>query len=177
MGIESTVVRLLPRRLEAEILPLPQRPAVLSYWQDFRPQFYRADLVMELARRFADVPFYIVGAAGDGVSNPPPNVEFLGNVADMEPIYAKTTVLVRILEHDSLSAMVLEAIARGRYVMYSETFPHTFEVRTLEQASACLAQLRTQRQPNEAGARHVRENFSWRNELKRLTEIYQALTA
>lgn len=175
MGIASTVVRLLPRRLEADVLPLPQMPAVLSYWQDFRPQFYNAPMVMELARRFVDMRFYIVGATGKGVSSPPPNVEFLGNVKDMEPVYARTTALIRILEHDSLSAMVLEAMARGRYVLYSEPFPHTFEARTLDEASACLERLRSQRQPNDPGARYVRENFSWRNELRRLMEIYETL--
>ncbi len=175
MGVESTVIRLLPRRLEANVLPLPPQMTVLSYWQDFRPQFYRADMIMELARRFADVKFRVVGATGKDVAAPPPNVEFLGNVSDMEAIYANATALIRILEHDSLSAMVLEAMARGRYVLYSEPFPHTLEARTLEQASACLERLRTQRQPNEAGARHVRENFNWRGEVQRLKDVYRSL--
>lgn len=175
LGVESTVVRLLPRTLEASVLPLPQDPAILCYWPDDRAEFYRIDIVMELARRFGDMTFYIAAATGHNVTDPPKNVVFLGEVVDMESLYAKVTAFLRIVPHDSLSAMVLEALARGRYVLYSESFPHTFQVSNVDDAAAGLEKLRTLSSPNSAGAAYVSQNFSWRHEIETLKNIYTGL--
>ena len=175
MGITAAVNRVLPRRVEAEVLPLPDKPAVLSYWPDARAAFYRIDIVKDLARRFADLTFYIAGAAGGGVTDAPANMVFLGEVADMEALYRKVTALIRIVEHDSLSAMVLEALARGRYVLYSEPFPHTFQVANVEEAAACLETVRKASAPNRDGAAYVGAHFSWRKEVTKLRDIYRRL--
>ena len=110
LGIKAQVVRLLPKQIEAEIEPLPQKFSVLSFWWDGRRDFYGGDIVFELAKEFPDIKFRVVGTTGEG-EKAPPNVEFLGFQKDLSKIYGQSSVFIRIPEHDSVSAMVLEMLA------------------------------------------------------------------
>ena len=174
LNIDATVCRLLPASIEAEILPLPDRFRVLSYWFDDRRAFYGGDLILELARQMPDVEFLIAGAGGKGVARPA-NVTFLGTLADMEPVYRQIAVFLRLPEHDSLSAMVLESLARGRYVIYNKDFPCCRPARTLEEVRAALDELRRSSEPNREGAEFVRASFSLQNEADTLRRIYDRI--
>ena len=81
------------------------------------------------------------------------------------------TVLFRFVAHDSLSAMVLEALARGRYVLYIHPFPHTVRIKEREDAGVALGQIRKATSPNVAAADYVRESFSRREEIRRLKAV------
>lgn len=175
LGLCSTVIRLLPKLIEAEVQPLPATPAVLSYWGDSRAAFYGSDVFMSLAKAFPDMSFYVVGATGKNMDDVPENVRFLGNVADMDSVYRKATALFRFVEHDSLSAMVLEALARGRHVLYSHPFPHTARISGLQDAGRALEQIRQAPSPNVEGANYVRRNFSRREEMRKLKAYYDRL--
>ncbi len=159
LGIHGDVVRLVPRAVDADLMPLPSRPAALAYWADGRADFYGRPIIYSLARRWPDVPFRIVGPS-EGDPTAPRNVEFLGFQKDLGPVYADTSVLIRVLEHDSISAMVLEALARGRDVIYSREFPgtrHATEERgAIEAMQAHISEYRV----NTAGAGFVREEFA-----------------
>jgi hypothetical protein len=176
LGVRSEVIRLLPMAVDAEVQPLPDEPAVLAYFSDeSRAEFYGCSFIMSLASHFPDIPFYVVGSERGAIANVPDNVTFLGEVEDMESMYEKTSVFVRFIEHDSLSAMVLEALARGRYVLYSHSFPHTTMLRGIEDAVAAMKKACSAREPNHAGAAYVRESFSWRKEVEKLRGIYGRL--
>jgi len=177
LGLDSTVVRLLPKLIAAEVEPLPAEPAVISYWSDARPEFYGSTMYCNLARRFPHITFYVAGATGAGIPDPPTNMVFLGEVKDMDAVYRRATALFRVVEHDSLSAMVLEAMARGRYVLYCYEFPHTTYVTRFEDAVSALGAILQRRDPDEAAASYVRENFSWRREIERLIQVYRGLLA
>lgn len=177
LGVEADVSRLLPRSVNADISPLPDKPAALVYLPAGAEDFYRIDIVRTLAELHPSTPFYVVANDGHCAGDCPPNMRFLGEVSDMDGLYRKSTVLIRICEHDSLSAMVLEALARGRHVIYSETFPHTQHARNAGSANAHLTSILTQREPNREGARHVAEHFSWRKEVARLQAHYQRIIA
>ncbi len=84
-------------------------------------------------------------------------------------------MLIRLPEHDSLSAMVLEALARGRYVIYSEEFPFTETAGNFDEARDALARLLANRQPNYSGAEYVRRNYSLDEQAERLREIHAHL--
>ncbi len=177
LGILSQVVRLLPQTVEAEVQPLPEQPAVLAYWSDeSRAEFYGGSFILSLARNLPNIPFYIVGSGRGKMVDAPSNVTFLGDVSDMDEVYRKTTVFVRFIQHDSLSAMVLEALARGRYVLYSKPFPHTTMLLGLQDGLAALQKAFSATTPNTEGAEYVRENFSWRAEISKLKEIYGRLS-
>lgn len=174
LGIEASVCRLLPDSIEADVLPPPDRFRVLSYWFDDRRTFYGGDLILELARRMPDVEFLIAGAYGKGAPHVP-NVTFLGRLTDMEPVYRKIAVFLRLPEHDSLSAMILESLARGRYVVCNRDFPCCRHAATLEEVQTVLAEIRRLTEPNREGARFVREHFSLQTEAEALRRVYEPM--
>jgi len=177
LGVRTEVVRLLPPSVSAPIMPLPTAPAVLVYLPTGAEDFYRFDFMKQLAEAFGDVTFFIAANDGNGLGATPSNMQFLGEVTDMDTLYKKVNVLIRICEHDSLSAMVLEALARGRYVIYSESFPHTDQARTFDEAQTALAEILQQRAPNQLGSAHVAEHYSWQAEMQQLREHYDRLLA
>ncbi|HTE86393.1 MAG TPA: glycosyltransferase [Dehalococcoidia bacterium] len=124
LGIRAEVVALTSTRFVREAQPLPDTFTVLTYLPVARPDFYGRALVMRLAEALPEVRFIVVGSAsavGEGLvpSHVPANVEFLSWVEDMAPVYARSTVLLRMAEHDGLSFMVLEALAAGRHVIWN----------------------------------------------------------
>jgi glycosyltransferase involved in cell wall biosynthesis len=159
LGIRSEVIRLLPERIEAPVEPLPETFTVLSYWLEDRKRFYGGDIVMQLARELPEVRFLILGAAGDDQADLP-NVKFLGWQKDLESFYTQSSALIRLPEHDSLSAMVLEMLARGRYIIYNKPMPGCHLARNFAETKEALAQIQKLKTPNRDGARHIQENFS-----------------
>ena len=138
-GIDTKVVRLIPEKVQSDVLKLPETFSVLSYWSDETMGFYNGSLVFRLAEAFPHVPFRIVGANGSGVQAPD-NVTFLGR-CDLENVYRDVSVLIRMPEHDSLGMMVLEMLARGRYVIYNKKLDHCHFAETFEQAKAALQEI------------------------------------
>lgn len=171
LGIQARVVRLLPKLIEADIEPLPQKFSVLSYWGPNRKDFYRGQIVLQLAEEFPDIEFKIINATGEG-EPAPPNVRFLKFQKDVRSIYNQSSVLIRLPLHDSLSAMVLEMLARGRYVIYSKRLPGVHFATSLAEARKALYEIRQKAEPNRCGSQMVRERFSLNKEAQKLSEIY-----
>jgi len=137
LGIEAEVVPLTSTRLSAQPSPLPAGFTVLSYLPSGRPTFYGQQQVMEMAAALPAAHFLIAGADGAG-ANAPANVEFLGWQTEMDPVYRRSTVLLRQAEHDGLSFMVLEALAAGRHVIWNHPIDGAIEARTPEAALEAL---------------------------------------
>ncbi len=173
LGVDTEVVRLLPRSVSGQVSDLPDDPAVMTYLPVGAESFYRIDIIKKLAEAHPTIPFYVVANDGRDAGACPGNMRFLGEVKDMDALYRKVTVLIRICEHDSVSARVLEAVARGRHVIYSESFPHTRLARDVDSAATCLAELVGAEGPNKDGAKYIAAEFSWRNELDRLARSYR----
>lgn len=174
MGIHGEIVRLVPKAVNADLMPLPSRPAAMAYWADGRADFYGRPIIYALARRWPDMPFRIVGPSGRDPSAPA-NVEFLGFQKDLGPVYAQTSVLVRVLEHDSISAMVLEALARGRDVIYSREFPGTRHATNEASAVTAMSQHIATYGVNSAGASYVRSEFSPSRWAETLVRAYDGV--
>jgi hypothetical protein len=174
IGITADVVRLLPELIEARVEPLPECLSVLSYWTDGRKDFYGGEIVFQLAKEFPNVEFRILAASGRG-ETAPANVKFLGYRQDMSDIYNQSSVLIRIPQHDSLSAMVLEMLARGRYVIYNKKLPGCHFAGDLQEARKALFEIRQYKSPNSLGAQTVKEMFSLDREAEALRRVYEGL--
>lgn len=174
IGIQADVVRLLPERIEANVEPLPERFTVLNYWTEGFKDFYGGDIVFQLAKEFPDIEFRIAGAVKEE-TDVSPNIKFLGFQRDLSKIYSQSTVLIRIPEHDSLSAMVLEMLARGRYVIYNKKLAGCHFATNLEQARKALLDIRQLSEPNTPGTQAVKEHFSPNKEAAKLDRIYANL--
>lgn len=161
-GIESSFILLFPPAIPAAIPALPEQFSVLAYVPRHRRDFYGLDFIVQLAQRLPDVEFQIVhSSALDGL---PPNVRCLGWVEDMDALISRTTAYVRPITHDGLSYMVTEALAYGRYVVWTYHFAGVTTVDTVEAAEAWLRDLhRRQREgrlgPNEVGRKAVKAMF------------------
>lgn len=171
-GIKAEVVRLLPKIVESQIEPLPKEPCVLSYWSPASRDFHNAKIVMELAKTFSDIPFLVVGDDGDGM-HAPRNVKFLGRLPDLTEVYSKISVYIRLVEHDSLSAMILETLVRGRYAIYSKEFPHTEFATDFPEAEKALRKILFLNESNNAGAEYIKRNYSLKNEVASLRKKYE----
>lgn len=172
VGIEAEVFRILPDSLVPRDLPMPPKPVVLSYWSRDRRAFYGGDIVDALAKEFPEVMFYVVGTLGMGEPQHP-NVKYMGRMDNLEDLYGKVSILIRVPKHDSLSVMVLEALARGRWVIYSKPFPHTELAKTLEEARAALRKCLAKSGWNETGQQYVRDHFCPQAEALRIGPIYR----
>ncbi|MCP4713260.1 MAG: glycosyltransferase family 4 protein [Planctomycetes bacterium] len=174
IGIQAQVVRLLPEKICAEVQPLPAQPSVMSYWSDDLMDFYGGNMILELAREYPKVKFLITLARGAHITATE-NVTFLGPVDNIEEIYKQSTVFIRIPQHDSVSAMVLEMLARGRYVIYNKTFPHCSPGQNYQQIKESLDEIIQQDGPNIEGAQYVRENFSLEQQADMLIRVVSDL--
>jgi hypothetical protein len=173
-GIDATVVGLSPVA-EVPPMPLPDAPlTVLTYLPEDKFEFYGAQIVYDLARRLPGVRFLIL--ASDGRNRPaPPNVEFLGYHQDMEAVYARCHVLVRLADHDGMSQMVLEALGHGRYAVWNYELEGVLRASNAAEAESHLRALDVAVRshslgPNEAGRDFVRRDFLGSTIADRLCE-------
>jgi len=174
LGIRSEVIRLLPERIEAPVESLPETFTVLSYWLKNRKSFYGGDIVMRLARELPEVRFLILGAT-EGNQADLPNVQFLGWQKDLESFYTQSSVLIRLPEHDSLSAMVLEMLARGRYIIYNKEMPGCHFACNYTETKEALEQIQKLNTPNHDGARYIQESFSVSHQAQKTAQLCQRL--
>ncbi len=127
---------------------LPETFAIATYIRDERPDFYGWPKVLALAQRYPDVPIHVLGTTGAFASTVPSNVRFWGWLEDPGPVLRESTVLVRMPEHDGYSGMVQEALALGRYVIWTYAVPGVYQARCEEDL---MARIDTLRQAHQNG--------------------------
>jgi len=109
--------------------PLPAQFRVLTYIRHTsgpRFEFYGGPEILNAARALPDVEFVIAGGE-EPVEGAPPNVICAGWV-DMAAEYARASVVVRMVEHDSYGGTAIEARSFGRHVIYTYESPHCIQV-------------------------------------------------
>ena len=104
--------------------PLPSTFRVLTYLPGDRLEFYGGNVILEAARWLPDVAFDVVGRLGAKEPGPIRNVAWHGWVSDMNSMYARATVVVRIPRHDGLGHTVIEGLMNARHVIYTHDLPH-----------------------------------------------------
>ncbi len=174
IGIDALWMPHIHAVVGGKVPPMPASPTVLSYLPDSRAEFYGASIVRQLADDFKDVKFIVVAGTGAGVVSPP-NMTYLGYQKDMDKVYGNTTVLLRIVKHDGQALMVLEALARGRQVIWSEPFPHCHHARDFATAKAALSSIIRNPVINYSGVSYVQEEFNNNRVIGRLANIYVSL--
>ena len=161
--------RWLPHSWVAPPSTLPPLPrdepfTLLTYLPAGRFAFYGGNAVLALARALPDVRVLVAGA--DALPCPaPPNVACLGWVREMAPVYARCHALLRLPRHDGLSFMVQEALAAGRYALWSYPLEGVDQVHGAADAIAVTRALAERHARgglplNETGAAYVRAQFA-----------------
>jgi glycosyltransferase involved in cell wall biosynthesis len=163
IGISAHVVPLTSTMFPQRTLPLPEIFTVLAYLPESRNEFYGRDLIFLLAQEFPEVKLLIVGSTEDsswvGGNDVPLNISFLGHPDDIGVIYEMSTVLVRITEHDGLSFMVLEAMAHGRYVIWSHALGPVLVSKNFTQLSTEIKKLLILHHAGQLNVNH--EGMEW----------------
>ncbi len=150
LGIDAHYVPVLGVPVEEPAKEFPARFSAITYLPSPRRDFYGARLVYQAARRFPDVPFRVVGN-GKSDFDAPANVEFLGQLGNIEPVLNDSVVLVRMPEHDGMSRMVLETLAAGRYVIRNRALPGVVRADDEGQLIAALGRLRSEYESGALG--------------------------
>ena len=123
LNIEAQVIPVLPSNLSQDISVVPDKHSVLSYIPEGKENFYGLEYIKLAAIRYEELDFYIVGNSNDCLQLG--NVHFMGKLSpeDMNKLYNKCSILIRLPEHDGLSLMLLEALLKGKNVIYCYDFP------------------------------------------------------
>jgi glycosyltransferase involved in cell wall biosynthesis len=116
------------------------QPYILTYLPEPRREFYGRDFVYEVARGLPNMRFLAVGA-GEQDAGAPPNVRYLGWRGSLNDLYDQSFAILRVPEHDGMSLVVLEALARGKFVIWKYPLPGVNTVSNPEEALACLRAL------------------------------------
>lgn len=138
---------------------------VLIYLPDTRKEFYRIDLMEPVIASNPDLEFIVVADRTHALGLYP-NVESLGWVTDMQPLYNRAGCVLRITAHDGLPRMLMEALLRGLYAIYSWSLEGCWQARTAEEITSALARYRQQREPNMFGREAVLEMLRTRPDEK-----------
>jgi hypothetical protein len=160
LGIRSDVIPGPHAGVDAEpVRQLPSRFTVLTYLDDVRWSFYGGDVVLRLIRERPDWQFLILNH--DGAGQPSfENATYLGHVSDSEidGVYARASVLLRMTDHDGLPRMVLEALARGLHVAWNQSLPHCRRAAGFDEAKSVLESLQHE-EVNRPGSQFVRHEY------------------
>jgi len=173
LGVRARFQPVLSDKLAVEDAPWPEEPSVLVYIPPERGDFYGVPRAVRLAHGMPDVRFRSCGP-GPAPADAPANWEHLGVRDDMSPVYAGVRVLLRPTRHDGQGRMVLEALARGRRVVWSGRLPHVLTARTDDALDRAVREA-LDSGPNRGGREMVRRFFDRRRSAFRLRDYYRLL--
>ena len=161
LNIPAREFAILPIGMSKDYSKLPEKHAVLAYLPEGKEEFYGIEYVKYAAQNYPSVKFYIVGNSNDTIKIS--NVEFLGKITqeEMSQLYDRTTILLRLPKHDGLSLMLLEALIKGKEVLYCYDFPYTRRIENKEQLDKAIKDIISKKPYfNENGHKYILENYN-----------------
>lgn len=155
---------------------LPPGFNVLVYLPQSEWDLYHGNLILRLAAGHTQWQFLVVGHTGHDVEYLP-NVEYLGYLGpeEMDAVYRRTSVLLRITRHDGLPRMIVEALARKLPVVWNQPFPYCSEAHSDEDIRRVLKCLAENPRLNSDGWEYISREFNPRELARRWYEFYSEL--
>jgi hypothetical protein len=148
---------------------------VLIYLPTNRGRFYGEEVVTSTIQANPDMRFVVVADAEHRFAGYQ-NVESLGWVKNMGPVYDTTGCLLRITQHDGLPRMVIETLLLGKYVIYSHEFPGCWTAKDSNDVQNWISVFRKSALINTAGVNAVKAlltpapEIQFANLLRRVVE-------
>lgn len=143
IGIDAKELSIAAQEANIEIKPFPKKFTVLTYLPENRADFYGKPALIQAAKTFPEIDFIVVGDLKP-FEGAPSNVEFKGWTKHVDPFIESSVALMRFMEHDGMSYMVIDTLARGRYVLYNRNFHGVEYVQTLDELMDAIASLKKQ---------------------------------
>jgi glycosyltransferase involved in cell wall biosynthesis len=160
----------VPHKLQ-RIESLPEKFTILAYLgEEGNEKFYGGEIIEKMIETL-DCQFIILGGKKKQNSK---NVTYLGLISykDMVKIYTKSTVLVRITEHDGFSNMVQEALNSGRYVIWSQKYPYCFYAKDYKTVISHINNIKELNCENIEGMKYYRQQFNMKKCAKKFFDLY-----
>ena len=144
---------------------LNKKLSVLSYVSNKKPDFYGIKEIITLAKKNPNINFNIVGTEALDYYPLPNNINAHGWVEDMNSIFNDVHICIRFTQHDGLSNFVLEALSRGKQVLYNNRFNHCIYSKSEEDLHNNLFQLykdftNNNSLHNQKGIEYIQSNFN-----------------
>ncbi|MBD3947187.1 glycosyltransferase [Nocardioides ganghwensis] len=183
VGVDARLVD-FPSFVSMPVGSLPEMPSrftALTYIPDFRSGFYGGDVILQLARARPDVDFVVMGGDGTWAGDAPANVRFVGWVSDPSSLYARSSCVLRLPEHDSVGATAAEALLYGRPLIYTESLPYSKLVdRELPSVLAALDDLHHAHSkgdllPNVDASNWAKQEFDPESRFARLANVLREM--
>lgn len=163
------------------IIPVYRNQHVTADWQAARSftvvvyfpyddeEYYGASVLDEVIPANPDIRFILLRSDGRRYADLQ-NVEALSWLDDLTPVYDRSGCLLRITKHDGLPRMILEALKRGLYVIYSWPLEGCRYARTPAEVNDALANLKQCVRANEVGCELVEERYG----TERMVSAFEA---
>jgi len=167
----------------ASASPLPEGFRVLMYLpEDERDRaVFDVETMLELPGAFPDVEFTVFPAPAHTLPTPmPPNLRAQAWTDDVDVLYQEATVYARLTTHDGMPLTVIEALSRGRHVVYPHRFPGVTQAAGLDEVSTVLRDLKTRHEEgtlglNQEGIAYVRDQYDAETLTNRLAGRLRSL--
>ncbi len=155
--------------------------SVLSYLANGRESYYGWNELRNVAIKYPEISFTIVGTDGEGLSAPE-NVKFLGWVSDdeMTKLYCEHPIFVRLCEHDGKAFSVSRALAAGAEVIWNYKLDNvrTIDRNENELANAILNAAQSVKsrgmQPNLDAIQYAMENLTKETVMREYAKLIQS---
>jgi len=123
LGLESIILSDVPQAL-FEYTPLPKKFAIGVYMYNTRLDFYRNNLMIDVANKFPEIDFYFFGEEVEkGIKIE--NMEWLGFVP-MNKLIPKINGILRFPIHDGLPFGPIEMMTAGRWTIQEIVMPFMY---------------------------------------------------
>ena len=176
LEIKAEEVAIIPTNMSNNYSKLPKKHGAIMYLPKGSEEFYGIKYLKYAAKQFKDIKFFVVGNDNDTLHLK--NVCFLGKITpeEMNSLYDKTSILIRLPEHDGLSLMLLEALIKGKEVIYCYDFPHTRHVTNNKELHKELTDI-VSKKPiyNVEGHDHIIEKYNLNDIKLKLQNILLSL--
>lgn len=135
LGLNANIIPITPFNLHFEVCEMPKEHACLIYMPTGCEDYYGFEEISRVFPRFPNVQFNIVANNDKEKFAAYPNVNVLGRLSlkEMEDIYKKISFIIRIHISDGLSMSVLEAMAKGKKVIWNCEYPFAYPGSTTEE--------------------------------------------
>jgi hypothetical protein len=158
IDIQAKLFPIAFKQYPDKIPKLPQNLNVFTYIPDGLEELYGWPSVEQLVQDYPDMQFFILANSGKNL-NHYLNVKFLGWQENTEKWIHESYIHLRLTKHDGLPKTILEALAYGRQVIYSEEFPYCYSAKNFPELKERFDKLISQPKLNIDGAKYVRNEY------------------
>lgn len=140
IDINSVVLPIFPYKMDLSLSKMPDIHACLIYMPAGKEEFYGFNVLKKIFSEFGKLKFYIVANDNKDFFSDFPNVEVLGelSIEEMNEIYNRISIVIRLPKHDGLSMSVIEALGKGKIVLWNYHYPYVNYVENENDIIRCI---------------------------------------